>query len=103
MKNSKAESYFGFAVKSRSVLFGVDNIVTGKKVYLILLCDQISQNSSKKVIKYATEKNVKIITLNKEDMFNITKRETCLAAGVTNESLSGAIENALSNIGGNNA
>ena len=104
MQIQKAESYFGFAVKSRSVCFGTDNILKGKKQYLILMSNSLSENSSKKVVKFATENSIKIITLSKEDMLLVTRRENCLAAGITNESLSGAIENALSNlIGGNNA
>lgn len=52
MERSKIESYLGFCVRSRSIIYGTDNIENKKKgVHLLLVDDAISPNSLKIIIK----------------------------------------------------
>ena len=54
--NNKIESYLGFCIRSRKILFGIDNVDKQKKGVCLLLCDEELGKSSLKTLLHAQEK-----------------------------------------------
>lgn len=84
---NKINSYIGFAIKSRNIVYGADNILSSKKCKLIIASENLSQNTINKL----QTKNIKIILLKEVDYNSLNLRG--LVVGITDESLSKAIQN----------
>ena len=54
--NNKIETYLGFCIRSRKILFGIDNIDKQRKGIALLLCDEELGKSSLKSLLHAQEK-----------------------------------------------
>ena len=46
-KKSKVETFIGFSVKARALVYGSDAVNRLKKAYLILLCESAAENTKK--------------------------------------------------------
>lgn len=55
----KINSYVGFAIKSKTIVYGADNILKSKNINLILASEELSQNTMNKL----KNTNLKIINL----------------------------------------
>ncbi len=85
----KVKSYVGFAIKARKVLFGVDNITEyRKRLHLIMLDNSLSPNSTKKILRYAEEREISIIIY---DINSILPERNCKAMGIMDQNLAVAI------------
>ena len=82
---NKIKSYIGFAIKSKQVVYGADNILVSKKNKLIVASIQLSQNTLEKLKNI----NVKIITLPHEIFEDLNIKG--LVVSITNLSLAKAI------------
>jgi hypothetical protein len=54
--NNKIETYLGFCIRSRKILFGIDNVDKQKKGVCLLICDEELGKSSLKTLLHAQEK-----------------------------------------------
>jgi len=92
MKVDKIKSYIGFAIKSKSIIFGLDTIKE-KKVNLIVYANSMSE-SSKKSIKIISEKQkCPCYEIQDDEMLNLTNQEKIKAFGIMNIELAKAIIN----------
>ena len=89
---SKIQSYLGFAKKSGSIVYGLDNLEKYKKcVYLVLYSDQLSENSLNKLDRLVSERKWKMGVLKKTTIDELLVVNNCKVIGLTNESLANAI------------
>ena len=89
MRTEKIKTYVGFAIKAGKIKFGVDNITATKgKINVILYDNQLSERSKKKILDYATVKNIIIIEFPIEE---ILPERNCKALGITDINLANAI------------
>ncbi len=51
MEKSKIETYLGFCVRARKIIFGVDEVSKQRKSYLILVDEGLGESSQKEVRK----------------------------------------------------
>ncbi|MBR2646935.1 MAG: hypothetical protein IKD47_05215 [Clostridia bacterium] len=94
--NSKIDSYLGFCIRSRKILFGVDNIDEKRKgVFLIVVDSGISDNSMK-VIKRAQERFAcPILVTDKDCLGERLHRPAVKAAAILDKNLAAAILSAV--------
>lgn len=92
---SKIKAYIGFAQKSRSLIFGVDDILKNKKLKLILLSDNLAESSRAKLENYAKQKNIIIKLLKADDFYSLFSNESIKAVAIINENLADAINKSL--------
>ena len=88
---SKIQSYIGFAIRSRNIVFGYDNLVKSKSKYLLVLYDDtLSVKVQEKLVMLAQSHNWEIIKL-PYTIESIISRN-CKAIGITDTNLSNAIK-----------
>ena len=86
---SKINSYVGFAIKSRNIIYGTDSILASKsKCKLILVSQNLSQNAINKL------KKVDQVVLLNADQFESLFGNT-LAVAITDINLANAIKQNL--------
>ena len=54
----KIKTYIGFAIKSRKIKFGVDDILKLKNAELIIVSDSLSESGMKKLEGFAERKSI---------------------------------------------
>lgn len=81
----KINSYVGFAIKSKNIVYGADNILKSKNIRLILASEELSQNTINKL------HNTKICLLSlPSEKYNSLNLKG-LAVGIKDKSLADAI------------
>ena len=91
----KVKTYIGFAIKSRKIKYGVDDIVKLKTADLILVSENLAESGLKKVTTFSLSKSIKLIVL-KENVFNeIIENITIKAAAILDSNLADAIKKNL--------
>ena len=94
MEENKLRSYFGFAIKSNSAIFGADSVVNGnKKVCLVAVSEDINETSMKRLRKKCENQSIILLTFEKGKIADYTHRENCKCVGVTDKNLAAAIIN----------
>ena len=88
---SKIKSYIGFAIKSRTIIYGVDSIKE-KKVKVIFFSESLSDSSKNNCEKIANKNNCKYYQLTDEQMLELTQNNKIKAFAITNSDLAAAIE-----------
>ena len=94
MQTGKVNAYIGFAIKSGSIVYGVDNIEK-KKSYAIIYAEGLAEASRKRLEKVATAKNASLKMISDEEMLSLFNNSNIKAFGVKNQSLATAIINSL--------
>ncbi len=94
MNLTKVKSYFGFAVKSGSAVFGTDNILQ-KKPKAVFIGDDLSENAQKKLAHLCEQYELCLVKLNKDDIKNITSSEDVKAFGIKDKNLADAMISCL--------
>lgn len=94
---SKIVAYVGFAIKSKNIIFGTDDIIKSKRVKIILLSESLSDSSKSKIENYAKQKNIEVKNFKAEVFNEIINNQNIKAAAITNESLADAINKSLAN------
>ncbi len=88
----KIVSYLGFCQKSGAIVYGLDNLQkTKKRIYIILTCPSLGENSLKKVSKLALEKNIQVFETS-QPLNLFLNKENCKIIGILNNELSNAIK-----------
>ncbi len=89
--NNKLSAYLGFAIKSKSVIFGLDNLSeTTRKVALVLCDNTLSDNSYVKLVKLCEYRKWKMYQLTDCTIEQLIGRSTKVL-GILDNNLSKAI------------
>ena len=91
----KIKTYIGFAIKSREITFGVDDIVKTKKSKLILASKDLGESSLSKLEKFSKEKNLEVVLFDSADFVEVVQNENIKAVSVENKNLAEAIKKNL--------
>lgn len=90
-EREKIKSYLGFAIKSRKILFGLDNIESYKKhIYLILIGNNLTEKNENKMIRKAKQLNCTLMKVD-ENFGDLICRPTCKLCALTDINLSKGI------------
>lgn len=92
MKKNALNSYIGFAIKSRHILIGLENIVSNKKSFVILFDISLGKNSMEKLNTYMSRTSVKGYCVNVEEYY---PSRNCKVLGITDRNLASAIINVM--------
>ena len=92
---SKIKSYVGFAIKSREITYGVDDIVKTKKSKLVLASKDLGESSLSKLEKFGDSKNVEVILFDSADFAEVVQNENIKAVSIENKNLAEAIKKNL--------
>lgn len=91
MKN-KIETYLGFCVKARKVVFGVDNVEKQKKGVVLLIADEtLGQNSLKELLKAKEKFDCPLLVAEKDVLGEWLYRAGVKAVAITDKNLASAI------------
>lgn len=90
----KIKSYIGFSIKSKQIIFGIDNIETSKaKPTLVIACKTLSENGKNQVLNYCKKNNITLVSPKEETLSELVSRNNCKIVGLKNVNLSDAIVN----------
>lgn len=93
--SQKLRTYIGFAKKSRSIIYGVDNFEK-KHVDLILISNTLGINARKKCEKIADKNSIRIFELQRSELCEMGfEDEQIKAMAIINFQLAKAIEEQL--------
>ena len=95
---SKVKTYIGFAVKSRQIKFGVDDILKLKYVSLILVSDSLAESGLKKIKGFALKNSIDCIMLSAEEFNEIIQNTSIKATAILDSNLADAIKKNLANV-----
>lgn len=87
---NKLSTYIGFAKKSNKIVVGTDNIIASNKCKIVLVSDELSDNSKKKI-----EKIYKVFKISANVFNEVVNMEAVKAVAITDENLASAIRNLL--------
>lgn len=90
MQIAKIKAYIGFAIKSRSIVYGVDNI-ENKSPYLIVYTSALA-TSENRLLVVAQRKGSDIIKLDEEKYRSIIDNEKIKAFAILDKNLAKAIK-----------
>lgn len=94
----KARTYLGFAIKSRSVKYGVDDITKCKKVELILVSDSLQESSFNKITKFSMQNNIDLLKIGLENFENLLDNKSVKAVAILDKNLAAQIKKNLTNL-----
>lgn len=88
----KVRSYIGFAIRSNSVIWGLDDLMSaGKRAALIIKDVSLGQASLRKFNTYIADKNIPVFTVEEGWLISVTHRDRVKIIGITDENLAKAI------------
>ncbi len=91
MAKNKVETFIGFCVKSRNIVYGSGSIdVQRRGVYVILLCSSAQKNTVKLALKFSRRFNCPVM-LCKCGLENAVNKPGCKIAAVKDKNLAEAI------------
>ena len=90
--NTKLQTYLGFCIRSRKIVFGAEEAETQKKGVFLLMMDTAVGNSSQKCIKKAQEKFGCPLLVTPEGVLGeLLHRPSVKAVAIKDEHLASAI------------
>ena len=98
INTSKVKTYIGFAVKSRKIKYGVDDIVKLKSASLILVSEALAESGHGKVKAYALKKSIDVIDMDSKSFNDIIQNTSIKAAAILDDNLADAIKKNLANV-----
>lgn len=92
MERDKIETFIGFSIKSRNVVFGLDSVeIYKKRMYCLLICKSASENTEKDILKIAEKRNLPLIKTLDKTLEEITFKNNCKVLALTDKQLSKAV------------
>ncbi len=91
MEKSKIETYLGFCIRARKIVFGVDEVAKLKKSFLLLVDEGLGESSLKEIKKawerlhcpmYAVEKDALGMLLHKQGVKAVAIKDKNLAVAI---------------------
>ncbi|MBQ9728963.1 MAG: hypothetical protein IJV85_05135 [Clostridia bacterium] len=96
MGKSKIETYLGFSIRARKIIFGVDNIESERKgVFLIVVDEKLSLNSLKNVEKAKDKFSCAVLIAKENVLGEMVCRPAVKAVAIKDKNLAEAILVAL--------
>lgn len=95
---SKIKTYVGFAIKSRKIKFGVDDILKLKTANLIIISEALTESGCEKLKGFATKKSIFYTTLTENDFNELFPNKNIKAFAILDNNLACAIKKNLTNI-----
>lgn len=92
MKLNKAKTYVGFAIKSRAIKFGVDDICKCKNAELVIVSDSLQESSMKKITSFAEKNRKDLFKLSLDDFENLLDNKSVKAFAILDKNLAIAIK-----------
>ena len=92
MELNKVKSYINFAKRSKSIVFGVDDIIKSNKIKIIVLSGGLADNSKQKIDKISQTKNILKVELDKNLFFELIQNDSIKIFAITDASLAKAIK-----------
>lgn len=93
-RSEKIASYIGFSVKAGKIVYGYEGVIASRKRLYLLLADRLlSDNSLKKVQRYAESKGIKLYQI--EGLPEYFGGKTVKCIGLAEEHLASATESEL--------
>ena len=90
---NKVSTYLGFAQKSNSIIYGIDNLkLYTKKLYLVIVCHTANDKYitvAKNLV--AANKNCKAFVTKQATLAELLNKDNCKIIGIKNHSLAQAI------------
>lgn len=90
MNCSKIKAYIGFAIKSKSLVLGLDNM-DKKRLKLIIVSQSLSPNSLKEAERLREKNQCELISVQAEQMQELIEKDNVKAVALLNENLAEAI------------
>lgn len=94
---AKVKTYIGFALKSRQIKFGVDDILKLKNASLILVSEALTQSGLKKINSFALKKSITCLGLSADDFNEIIQNTNIKGIAILDNNLADAIKKNLAN------
>lgn len=89
----KIKAYIGFAIKSRGIKYGVDDILKLKSEALILVSDLLAKSSYEKLTNFAQKNKCEVINFESNDLSELFDGNTSIkAVAITDKNLAVAIK-----------
>ena len=92
LKTNKLKTYVGFAIKSKNIKFGTDEILKQKFLHLVIYSSQLQDSSKNKLTKFATQTNSKLIELEQNEIDLVLNKTQIKAFAITDKGLADAIK-----------
>lgn len=90
--NKKIMTYLGFSMRSKEIVYGLDNIQSyRKKQFLIILCTTITEKNELKMKTLCEHKNIALVKLKSGLLAELLNKENVKLVSVTNFELAKAI------------
>ena len=90
MNTKKIETFIGFAIKSRNIAFGEDNIKVAKKQALIIVDADSSDKYKERINRFAKAEVIEI-----PDLSNLAHRENVHSIAILDENLANGIKQSI--------
>ena len=90
MNTKKIETFIGFAIKSRKIAFGEDNIKVAKKQALIIVDADSSDKYKERINRFAKAEVIEI-----PDLSNLAHRENVHSIAILDENLANGIKQSI--------
>ena len=92
INTSKIKTYIGFAIKSRKIKFGVDDIIKLKNAELIIVSDSLTGSGVKKIKGFAEGKNIDLINLKENVFLEVVPNYNIKVTAILDKNLAEAIK-----------
>ena len=95
MERSKLQSYLGFCIRARKIVFGVDNIETERRgVYLLISDETLGESSFKTMLNARQKFACPLLIAEKEVLGEVLHRPAVKAVAIKDKHLAEAVKNA---------
>lgn len=92
MTKSKVETYLGFCIRARKIVFGIDNVENSKRgVHLLLSDGSLGENSFKIMVKTKEKFACPLLTTESGVLGELLHRPAVKAVAIKDEHLAAAI------------
>lgn len=90
---TKLKTYLGFSIKNRSMIFGLDNVLSCRKhLFVVVVGDNLTDKNLSKILAFAQDRHCTLVKVS-GCFGELINRPTCKLAGVTDRNLAQAIVN----------
>lgn len=97
LNSQKIITYIGFAIKSRKIKYGVDDILKLKKASLILVSETLTSSGMNKLNNYVNRTKTDMILLKGDDFSEIITSPSIKVAAILDDNIAEAIKKNLTN------
>ena len=87
----KAETFIGFAVRTKRFKIGLNAVATLKKAYIVIVCKTASENTKKEGKKFALKFGCPLYITEERTLEELTFKENAKIMAITDKGISKAI------------